>query len=209
MMEARWPVIAAALTLSACAQQPQPSPRDALRTVLAYEAAEPRDTAVCVAPRTVGTTFDEERRQLREARQLQSAHPQQLAPHQRALAAFGYRTFNWLVPPPPGRMGPRWPPQLAEAEGSSLSAAARPFVSAEPSAAQPLDLGPIPAPFHAGITPDCRARLTLTAPVGTGDLLFVQTSYVCGGLCGVGWLYALRREGSEWRIAAIAWTWVS
>jgi hypothetical protein len=178
--------------------------------VLAYEAAQPREEGpVCVAPRSEGVTFDEERRQLREERRSRPVDPRAVAWHQRRLAELEQRRFNWLVPPPPGRMGPGWPPELDRGQAELLSAAALPYATTDPGSIPPLELGPIPAPFRAGISRDCRARLTLTAPVGAGDLLFVQSTYDCGGLCGVGWLYALRSEGEEWRIVGIAWTWVS
>jgi hypothetical protein len=201
---------AAALLLLCASAQATPPRQAALRAVLAYEAAQPREQRpVCVAPRSEGITFDEERRQLREERRSRPVSPRDVAWHQRTLTALEQRRFDWRVAPPPGRMGPGWPPRLDPAQAELLSAAARPYATADPGAVPPVGLGPIPAPFRAGISPDCRGRLALTAPVGAGDLLFVQSSYDCGGLCGVGWLYALRPDGHEWRIVAIAWTWVS
>jgi len=44
--------------------------------------------------------------------------------------------------------------------------------------------------------------LSFSAPVIQGDIAFVETSYVCGGLCGTGYIYALRR-GTDGRWAII------
>jgi hypothetical protein len=208
-MARRGAIAFAALALLACAQS-APAYRDPLQAVLAYEAAQPREREpVCVPTRTDGTTFDEERRQLREERQLRPVSPADVALHERNLSAFEQRRFDWRVAPPPARMGPGWPPRLDPVQAEQLSAAARLFATTQPPPVPAIDLGPIPSPLRSGVSSDCRSRLTLAAPVVAGDLLFVQTGYVCGGLCGIGWLYALRRDGSEWRIVAIASTWVS
>jgi hypothetical protein len=209
-MAARWPLIAAACSLPIGAQPSSPSLQDALQVVLAYEAAQPHEyMPICVPTRTDGMTFDEERRQLRVERQLRPVRSREVALHQQTLSALEQRRFDWRVAPPPSRIILGSPPRLDVEQAELLSAAALPFATTEPTMVPPVDLKPIPAPLSPGVSPECHARLTVTAPVVTGDLLFVQTSYVCGGLCGVGWLYALRREGSEWRIVAVAWTWVS
>ena len=51
--------------------------------------------------------------------------------------------------------------------------------------------------------------LGFSAPAVGGDMAFVETGFTCGGLCGNGLLYALRRGPGGWAIVAIARTWIS
>lgn len=37
----------------------------------------------------------------------------------------------------------------------------------------------------------------------------VSTSFVCGGLCGEGWIYILKKQHGVWRVVEEHWTWVS
>lgn len=37
----------------------------------------------------------------------------------------------------------------------------------------------------------------------------VYGSYVCGGLCGYGWLFLLERRGDTWQIVAVDMLWIS
>jgi len=51
--------------------------------------------------------------------------------------------------------------------------------------------------------------LGFSAPLVRGELAFVETGFTCGGLCGNGLLYALRRGRNGWAIVGVARTWVS
>ena len=80
--------------------------------------------------------------------------------------------------------------------------------------APPQPTGRLESAWLAGV-PFCgagqaRSVLGLSAPVIRGDIAFVQTGYGCSGLCGIGYLYALRRNArGDWAIAGVIWTWVS
>lgn len=56
---------------------------------------------------------------------------------------------------------------------------------------------------------NCPAIFSINEPAISGDIALVETSYVCGGLCGGGQILALRRGNSGWDVVAIAPTWVS
>lgn len=51
--------------------------------------------------------------------------------------------------------------------------------------------------------------LAFSAPAIRGDVAFVDVGMTCGGLCGQGLLYALRRRESGWVIVSAIGTWVS
>jgi hypothetical protein len=67
----------------------------------------------------------------------------------------------------------------------------------------------LPKPLQLCANEKRRPLLTFSAPAVRGDVAFVEAGYVCGGLCGNGLLYALRRSGSEWRIVSVVFTWIS
>lgn len=48
-----------------------------------------------------------------------------------------------------------------------------------------------------------------SAPWVAGDLAFVEVGFVCGGECGRGENYALRKTGGKWRVIAVQPSWVS
>jgi hypothetical protein len=37
----------------------------------------------------------------------------------------------------------------------------------------------------------------------------VYGSYVCGGLCGYGWLFLMERQGEAWRVVSVDMLWIS
>jgi hypothetical protein len=41
------------------------------------------------------------------------------------------------------------------------------------------------------------------------DEAIVSASYVCGGLCGEGWSYILKKRQGEWEVASKRMVWVS
>jgi hypothetical protein len=51
--------------------------------------------------------------------------------------------------------------------------------------------------------------LYFSAPALAGDLAFVEAGYVCGGLCGNGLLYGLRRTSGGWKVLGVTDTWIS
>jgi hypothetical protein len=182
-----------------------------LQPVLVYEAALPRgSTPVCVSVRPEGTAFDEARRDIRSMRESRPSNPRDEARRRQFLSDHEHRQFDWRLPLPIATGGEAaLPPPLDSEQAAELSAAIWPLLSSESVEVGSSELGAIPPPLRVGVSAGCGASLTLTAPALHGDLAFVETSYVCGGLCGNGWLYALRRHGTEWRLIAIAFTWIS
>jgi len=204
-------LVAGAMFLLASIQPAAAVAQGPLQPVLAYEATLPRGSSpTCVALTTRGTAFDEARQQLRSMRDSRPGNASDETRRRQYLADHEHRVFEWRSPLPVGH-GPDdvLPPPLDAAQAAQLSAAIWPLLAAETVVGGPSELGAIPAPLRPGLSPGCRASLTLTAPALAGDLAFVETSYVCGGLCGNGWLYAVRRDGAEWRLIAIAFTWIS
>ena len=51
-------------------------------------------------------------------------------------------------------------------------------------------------------------RFSAPAYSGEGHAL-VYGSYVCGGLCGYGWLFLLERSGDSWRVVSTELVWIS
>jgi hypothetical protein len=203
--------MAAALALPACGK-PAPADGGLFAPVLSYESALPRERPpTCIAARTEGAAFDRDREHLRSMRAYRSPNPRDAEAFRQLVAAAENRQFDWRHPAPLGERGFEGAPQLDPAQARELDDAARGIIAAERSQGGPsaMDLAGIPPSLRGvGILRRC-STLTLTAPVLVGDLAFVETSYVCGGLCGNGGLYALRRRDGRWRLAAIAFTWVS
>ena len=86
-------------------------------------------------------------------------------------------------------------------------------------AASRLRLDVIPT---SGLTvADARKRISLrsympshhhwifSAPWVAGDLAFIEVGFVCGGECGRGENYALRKTDGKWRVIAVQPSWVS
>jgi len=200
-----------ALALFACAS-PAIGSDDLFAPVLAYEAGLPRERPpACLATRTEGAAFDRDRQNIRSLREARPLNPRDAEIFRQHLAAADTRQFDWRLPVP---LGERWLEGVARVDpeqARELDAAARSAIAAElaqtPSLA--IDRSTVPPGLQArGALRRC-SRLTLTAPFVTGDIAFIETNYVCGGLCGNGWLYALRRQEGRWRLVAIAFTWIS
>jgi hypothetical protein len=161
----------------------------------------------CVALRTEGLAFDrtrQHRRWLREA----AARPGASAELRREAEARGNPHYEWVLPADGRRVSFGELPRLDPPATRAFEAAIGAMLTVEPESPAPLELPAVPPPLRPGpsLVSSC-GRLTLPAIVG--DVAFVETGYVCGGLCGNGWLYALRREGGHWRLAGISFTWVS
>jgi hypothetical protein len=72
----------------------------------------------------------------------------------------------------------------------------------------PITAHMVPAPMRLG----CRRgmnSLSFSTPVIVEDIVFIETGYVCGGLCGEGRLFALQRQEGQWVPVASMGTWVS
>jgi len=61
----------------------------------------------------------------------------------------------------------------------------------------------------AELDSSCPSVISMSGPSVEGDTAFVETSYVCGSLCGNGDILALRRTSTGWRVVARSGTWVS
>jgi hypothetical protein len=80
---------------------------------------------------------------------------------------------------------------------------------AQAQTADRIQAGWLPKPLQLCGDEKRLPMLNFSAPAVRGDVAFVEAGYVCGGLCGNGLLYALRRTGSEWRIVSVVFTWIS
>lgn len=187
--------------------QAQPDPVKDSRTVLALVAADAvriyraASTGLnCVQPTLSTTALDEHRRRRREA----LADPALRATYGPQPAEYDWRQSADYFSG--GQSAP-----VASETRHLLSEAANAVISGEPPA-QPT--GRLESGWLTGV-PFCgaghaRSVLSLSAPVIRGDIAFVETGYGCSGLCGIGYLYALRRNaGGGWAIAGVLWTWVS
>jgi hypothetical protein len=178
----------------------------------AAQAAPPRDSAAILAPviasqariygtpcvraRVEGDTFADQRG---------------MAAH--AAGAKGDASaplYRWTVPSArPGEWATKT--ALPPAEARALDAAARAILRAPASSPTISRIEPSWLPRALQLCGDERQRpfLTFFAPAVHGDIAFVEAGHVCGGLCGNGLLYALRRSGSQWRIVSVVFTWIS
>jgi hypothetical protein len=55
----------------------------------------------------------------------------------------------------------------------------------------------------------CSDTIAISSPVESNGWVFVEKASYCGGHCGSGELYALRREGAVWRVVARTGLWIS
>jgi hypothetical protein len=197
-----------ALCLLGCVQSPPPGPVAALQAVLAYEASFARLHPICVPAGTQGLAFDRDREEFRRARHPGPNDDVDVARRRQRLAAHEHPAFDWEVPAAAGGRGENAPPPpLDRALAAELSAVAGRVVMSDPDAVAPIALEPLPPPLRR--PPGCGTSLSLTAPAFADDLAFVESSSSCGPLCGSGMLYALRRHGGEWRLIAVAHTWIA
>ena len=56
---------------------------------------------------------------------------------------------------------------------------------------------------------ECGYTKRFSYPVVNGDWAFVEESSHCGMECGGGRLFALRRDGSSWRVIADIGLWIA
>jgi len=89
-------------------------------------------------------------------------------------------------------------------------AAARALRQSEQARIRRIEPAWIPAPLRLGeFRRPCEYALSFAPPLVQGDYAFVQDASNCGPECGSGELYALRREGSGWRLVAALPLWIS
>lgn len=182
--------------------------------IVRHEANLPRErNPTCLSGRIDALAFDDKRQSLQYARTLA---PSPIPRDERARKAW----MESLASPRPTWRRPGtsiaydWEAGVAldEATDARLAGAIASIIKAPPQKQgnASIDRGLVPWSLRNwGRWGFCAAKLSLSAPAFHDDLAFVETAYVCGGLCGYGWLYALRREGEDWKIVAIALTWVS
>ncbi|MEE4451364.1 hypothetical protein [Novosphingobium resinovorum] len=126
----------------------------------------------------------------------------------------------WLLPEKPGQKpseaAPSLKAELAKATVESLKT--KPTISAAKrlidKAAVSLPLiymrNPVLAEGAKSVSGrHCPTIFAMAEPAVSDDIALVETSFVCGGLCGGGQIVALRRGTAGWTVVAIAPTWVS
>lgn len=181
--------------------------------IVRHEARLPRERLpTCLSSRTEGLALDEQRESLRSALKWPSRNPEEARLKEDTVRGYSNAWFSWRKPGTAVAYGFESGSPLSEPESLQLSRAAAAIVNAppRPSSIARIDWKSIPWRLQGwGWFGYCGATLTLTAPAFHGDFAFVETTHVCGGLCGYGWIYALRRREDEWTIVAEAMTWVS
>jgi hypothetical protein len=189
---------------SACAASAQPEQRAIVAPVVAAEAnahARDADKPVCVDT-TPFAAFDWVRERLRELPAARNGNGAQIAREIRASLVNG--AYDWRRYEGKGNG-----PSLSPKEAAPLDAAARNLIGRNsPPPVRVVDPARLPPPFVGNGITRC-PTLRISAPESQGDIAFVETGFVCGGLCGGGQLYALRRVGRNWHIVAVALLWVS
>lgn len=178
-----------------------------IQEVLRLEAINHRDEAVCAATASNGRPFDRQRETERGLEEELVRRPDPAL--QRLLNEMrqGPLLFEWRQSP--GWSGREPGPRLDAETSRLLSAAAERSLRSPPEMASPVAIDPQSRP--SALRSDARNchSLRFTAPVILDDIAFVETSYVCGGLCGNGLLHALRRSNGRWAVVGVTLTWVS
>jgi hypothetical protein len=208
----------AAFCMSACANDWPPSAAQPINAVLAYEAAlsgppdvQPRpEQSVCYAEMTAGRAFEQEREDYRALLAHRPGFATDDASRITQLRQLGHvGEVAWQKPFRPGERVEAGN-ELDRATAADLAAAARRFLATEPGPVAPIALRPLPPQLPAVGRPNCRnGSLQFTAPAITGDVAFVEATLSSCSNCASGSLYALRREGDQWRVIAIAHTWIA
>lgn len=208
----------AVLCLFGCARAWPPAAPQPVQAVLAYEAgwsdpsaARPRgERPVCFSERTQGRAFERERleyRALRERRPGYAADEASRVSELRDLDHVG--EVAWERPSRPGEPAGS-PRELDPAAAAELADAARRVLATEPGPVAPIALAPLPPQLLPVGNPQCgEGGLQFTAPAFAGDIAFVESILSSCQYCANGGLYALRREGDQWRVVAVARTWVT
>lgn len=200
------------LLLASCGGAPTDARRDSARALYQVALAEARlhgqeKPAPCVVPVLDGLALDRARSDFEH--RTSAALKDRKATAQPPDAATVW--FPWRAPQNGSGGGEDRKRASAEVV-ERLTEAARPVITG-PARAQrvtALDQRGLPPPLRV-CTPysPSMPNLRFSAPAIEGDVAFVETGYVCGGLCGNGLLYGLRRKGSGWTVVGVADTWVS
>lgn len=195
--------------LAACAAaappDPAPDPGPVLSRVIASEArihgAEP---PLCLQRKIAEPAFADRRNTLVGLRRDSSPGAERM----RVAAASG--EYDWTVPSAkPGEAATKTKLDAEQARALSAAAAA---IIAEPAASPAVaavDARWLAAPLHFCSGDGQLPRVYVSAPAFRGDIAFVETGFVCGGLCGNGLLYALRRRETGWEIVSVVDIWIS
>jgi hypothetical protein len=191
------------------AQLPQDE-RTALVTIIAAEARTEIDSPwqhrACVDPELFGA-FDDVRAELNElaSATVMGARKDEFVARRREELTSGERNWQHYVAVKGG-----WTDgtRLSPDEEAPLTAAVAALIRQRPATAHARIDPSLPPPLVYGTQLGC-PTLRFSEPAIQGNLAFVETSFVCGSLCGLGQLYALRREGDSWRIVAVAGLWIS
>ena len=201
--------------LAASANDAPPTENDAAAVVslvvrteaVAFASAWPGP--VCVQRKIDGRAFDETRREIANWASPAYAGSTPKEKVDQIRAALTAPQYHWRPFDAPGGWGSKitLDPDLAH----SLDAAAGALVRKAPGPALVNSVDPQALPptvrFCAGETR--QPNLSVSAPAFEGNVAFVETGFVCGGLCGNGLLFALRRTYRGWEVAGVADTWVS
>jgi hypothetical protein len=202
----------ACLAASAHAQtDPAADARATLAPVVATVMLDYREAdagAVCLAPAIPASAFDGTRAQ----RETLFADRGRWATHptlRELYESISHPDYAWMAP---READERSPHPLDADTARILNDAAGAFIRGEIPAPAPVPIR-LEEGQHSGL-PLCRSDrqlpvLQLAGPAISGDVAFVETGYTCGGLCGEGRLYALRRGPDGWRVVAVIRTWVS
>jgi hypothetical protein len=214
MIVAMKPLAALLLLAGACSaaeSAPPPEPGAILAPVIASQARVYAHEAVpCVRAAIDEMAFDEQRRTLASLSRPERTNDSSRAELDRLRSGLSSPQYRWMTPSArPGEWGTKVP--LPPAEASALSQAAGEIVRgpAKVRTVSQIDAAWLPATLHLCGGEPLVPYLIFSAPAVRGDTAFVETGYVCAGLCGNGLLYALRRTSSGWRIVSVAFTWVS
>jgi hypothetical protein len=163
----------------------------------------------CVRAATFATALDSARDQRRNlTRLIDSGRPEPVLRDRRD--ALGAPNYRWLRPsaPPSAAWTDNRPLPPAEARGLSDAAGAIIRGDAQSRIVERVDAAWLPDYVFCAADRAVPA-LAFSAPAIRGDIAFVETGFTCGGLCGNGLLYALRRDAHGWTIVAVVATWIS
>ena len=199
------------LDREATSLSPSEDMRQIVGAVLEREASLPRERPpVCVRRRTEGLAFDQIRDHFRMLRQQRPRNPQDAEFIRQSLAGSQTLIQEWRRPVSLQNGVVATAPRIEGPEAERLDVAAREIINGAPRGTEAMEIDPevIPQSLRRRFALSC-STLTLTAPAISNSIAFVESSYVCGGLCGNGWLYALERKQGRWQLVAVAFTWVS
>jgi hypothetical protein len=209
------------LLVSACSQPAVPSNASGLEAdsakiaaaILSHEARLPREfNPTCLELGTHGLPFEDHRRSLQYLRTESPANPAEAALRSELINYHSSPPVRWRRPGTSVAYNGGAGVPLPEAESARLNGSIASIIGEPPQSSHLARIEPGSVPWSLrswGRWGLCSSTLSLSAPAFQEDLAFVETSYGCGGPCGYGWVYALRREGEDWKIVGTALTWMS